>query len=97
MSDPARIQPSCTLCGRCLIAEPLPTESPSRPTASPPATQPVPRLSVGVVEAAEALGVSTDTVRTMVATGRLTARRLGRRLVIPMRALEHLVGGEGEP
>jgi excisionase family DNA binding protein len=40
------------------------------------------RVSVNVVEAAEAAGVGTTAVRAEIAAGRLVARRMGKRVLI---------------
>jgi excisionase family DNA binding protein len=45
-------------------------------------------MAVGLTEAARRLGVSPRTVATLVARGELYSRRIGRRRVIPVRALE---------
>jgi excisionase family DNA binding protein len=54
----------------------------------------VDRVAYRVREAAKALGVSERTVRRMVATGELRARRRGRLVLIPARELERFVGAE---
>lgn len=51
------------------------------------------RLVLTVTEAAKALGISRALAYELVARGELPALRLGRRLVIPRRALEALVNG----
>ena len=48
-------------------------------------------MAVGVAEAARRLGVSPRTVATLLATGELSSRRIGRRRVIPVRALERFL------
>jgi excisionase family DNA binding protein len=48
-------------------------------------------LTLSVPEAAKLLGVSPDLVYDLVAVGELPALRLGRRIVVPRRALEELV------
>jgi excisionase family DNA binding protein len=48
-------------------------------------------LTLSVPEAAKLLGVSRDLVYDLVAQGELPALRLGRRIVLPRRALEELV------
>lgn len=45
-------------------------------------------LAVNIQEAARLLGVSARTVATLVARRELASRRIGRRRVIPVRALE---------
>lgn len=45
-------------------------------------------LAVGVPEAARRLGLSTRTVATLINRKELASRRIGRRRVIPLRALE---------
>jgi len=49
-------------------------------------------LAVGVPEAARRLGVSTRTVGTLVARYQLPSRKIGRRRVIPVAALEAFIG-----
>jgi excisionase family DNA binding protein len=49
------------------------------------------RLALTVDEASELLGISKWLGYEMVAQGRLPALRLGRRLVIPLSALERLL------
>jgi excisionase family DNA binding protein len=45
-------------------------------------------LAVGVVEAARRLGLSARTVATLVARRQLASRKVGRRRIIPVAALE---------
>ncbi len=45
-------------------------------------------VAVNVPEAARRLGVSARTVATLVAQRKLASRKIGRRRVIPVRALE---------
>lgn len=52
------------------------------------ATEDVPRLSFSPAEAATMLGVCRETVRQMILRRDLPARRVGRRYLIPRRALE---------
>ncbi len=52
------------------------------------------RLTVTVEEAAEILGISRAFAYALVRREDLPSVRLGRRLVIPRRALERLVNGE---
>ena len=49
------------------------------------------RLTMSVEEAGEALGVSRGLAYELVARGELPALRLGRRWVIPRRALEQML------
>jgi excisionase family DNA binding protein len=53
------------------------------------------RLAVTVDEASELLGISKWLGYEMVAQGKLPALRLGRRLVIPLSALERLLDSVG--
>ncbi len=48
-------------------------------------------LAVNVAEAARRLGVCPRTVATLVARRELTSRKIGRRRVIPLRALEEFL------
>lgn len=48
-------------------------------------------LTVSVVDAAQLLGISRALAYELVARGDLPSLRLGRRIVIPRRALEALV------
>lgn len=52
-------------------------------------------LTVSVSEAAKLLGVSRDLVYELVAQSELPALRLGRRIVLPRRAIEELVESAG--
>ncbi len=45
-------------------------------------------LAVNVREAARRLGVSPRTIATLIARGELVSRKIGRRRVIPVEALE---------
>jgi len=54
----------------------------------------VARLTLTVTEAAEVLGISRTLAYEMVQRGELPHVRLGRRLVVPVRALERMLGIE---
>lgn len=62
----------------------------NRIKARPPKSDGV-SLTLSVSEAAELLSVSRDLVYELVAQGELPALRLGRRILLPRRALEELV------
>jgi excisionase family DNA binding protein len=47
-----------------------------------------------VAEVADLLGISKDLVYDLVARGELPSLRLGRRIVVPRRALLALIGGD---
>jgi excisionase family DNA binding protein len=49
-------------------------------------------LAVGVPEAARRLGLSARTVATLVARRELSSRKVGRRRIIPIAALEAFIG-----
>ena len=49
------------------------------------------KLAVGIREAAQMIGVSPRSVQNYVAAKLLPARKLGRRTVIPVRALENFL------
>jgi excisionase family DNA binding protein len=49
------------------------------------------RLTMSVEEASEALGISRSLAYELVRRGVLPSLRLGRRIVVPVRALEELV------
>lgn len=55
------------------------------------------RLTVTVEEAAELLGVSRAFAYELVARKELPSLKLGRRVIIPRRALERLLDIESEP
>lgn len=66
------------------------------------AMEPPGPLAVSVDEAGRLLGISRDLVYDMVARRELVAVRLGRRIVIPVRALRDILGQteeevDGEP
>jgi excisionase family DNA binding protein len=50
------------------------------------------RRAFSVVEIAESLRISTGLVRLEIARGKLKARRIGRRLVIPVESLNEWLG-----
>ena len=50
------------------------------------------RLTMTVSEAAQALGISRTLAYEMVRSNELPSLRLGRRLVVPVRALERMLG-----
>jgi excisionase family DNA binding protein len=52
------------------------------------------RLTLTVTEAAQTLGISRALAYELVRTGELPSLRLGRRLVVPVRALERLLGND---
>jgi excisionase family DNA binding protein len=49
------------------------------------------RLTMSVEEASDALGISRSLAYELVRRGELPALRFGRRIVVPVRALEDLV------
>lgn len=51
----------------------------------------VERLAYSKTEAAEALGLSLRTIDNLIAGKTLTARRIGRRVVIPVTGLQALI------
>ena len=53
-------------------------------------------LAVGLAEAARRLGLSPRTVATLVLRREIPSRKVGRRRIIPVLALEAFVGG-GRP
>jgi len=50
------------------------------------------KLTMNVAEAAEILGVSPRCLRDSIKRGEITARRIGRRVLIPLVEVERLVG-----
>lgn len=56
----------------------------------------VERLTLSVEEAAQLLGISRALAYELVRRGELPRLRLGRRIVVPRRALEALVAGAGD-
>jgi excisionase family DNA binding protein len=53
------------------------------------------RLTMTVEEASEAMGISRSLAYELVRRGEIPSLRLGRRIVVPVRALEDLVGRAG--
>lgn len=51
----------------------------------------IPRSAMSVPEASKALGLSNSTVYALVADGTLRAKRIGRRIIIPVSALHELL------
>jgi excisionase family DNA binding protein len=57
-----------------------------------------PRLTVTVREAAELVGISRTLAYELIARGELPHLRLGRRILVPRRAIEELLhGDQGRP
>jgi excisionase family DNA binding protein len=54
-------------------------------------------LAVGVMEAARRLGLSPRTIATLIARRELPSRKVGRRRIIPVRALEAFMRNEATP
>jgi excisionase family DNA binding protein len=55
--------------------------------------QPFPPLALDVREAAETLGLSHSKVYQLIASGEIYHRRVGKRILIPRKALEAFVDG----
>lgn len=55
------------------------------------------RLTLTVPQAAELLGISRALTYELVARGELPSLRLGRRVVVPRRALERFIDDEAPP
>ncbi len=72
--------------------------SPTRPEATaaqpPPSQATSPRLAFSVQDAAEALGLSVDTVYELVRGNKLPHKRIGRRILIPCRVLETWINAQ---
>jgi excisionase family DNA binding protein len=51
-------------------------------------------LAVGISEAARRIGVSSRTVATLISKNELPSRKVGRRRIVPIAALEAFVTGE---
>jgi excisionase family DNA binding protein len=49
------------------------------------------KLVFSVAEAGKVLGISDNTIRTLINTGKIKAVRVGRRILIPRRGLEELL------
>ncbi len=54
-----------------------------------------PKATLTVTEAADALGIGRDLAYALVRSGRLRTVRLGRRIVVPKRALDELLDQAG--
>ena len=52
-------------------------------------------LAVGMHEAARRLGLSQRTVATLVSRCQLASRKVGRRRIIPVAALEEFISSDG--
>lgn len=52
------------------------------------------QLAITPEEAAKRLSIGRSTIYKLIAAGEIPARRLGRRLVVPVRALERLLDEE---
>ena len=60
-------------------------------TTSPIRTK-APTLTMSITDAADTLGIGRTLAYELARTGKLPTVRLGRRLVVPRRALERLLG-----
>ena len=58
-----------------------------------PQKPPKTRLAYSLIEAAEATSLSRRTLEYLIKTGKLRAIKVGRRTLIPAKALERLVNG----
>lgn len=61
------------------------------------ATTSQPRLMLGIAEAAERIGVSAGFLRLEIRRGALSAKRLGRRVLISVAELERYLQPDDEP
>ena len=61
------------------------TPAPNPPRVTPPQ---VPKLALSISEAAEALALSARTVEELVKRGELPVKRVGRRVLLPVTALQ---------
>lgn len=57
---------------------------------NPPRVAPaqVPKLSLSIAEAGESLGLSSRTIEQLIRTGQLPVKRVGRRVLLPVVALQ---------
>jgi excisionase family DNA binding protein len=55
------------------------------------------RATISIEEAGELLGISRGSAYQAARAGQLPTLKLGRRLLVPLRALEKLLDGEGKP
>jgi excisionase family DNA binding protein len=79
---------------RNVSVEPTMSEQKSFVDATPPTD--TNRLTVSVDEAAEMLGISRSFAYELCARGQLPTLRLGRRLIVPRRALRELIDAAEE-
>ena len=56
---------------------------------------PTESLTITVEEAAQRLGIGRNTAYEAVQRGEIPSLRIGRRLLVPVAALERLLAGEG--
>jgi excisionase family DNA binding protein len=54
----------------------------------------VPRIALRIAEAARALGISKPTVEAEIRAGRLRVRRVGRRVLVPVAAIEEWLSAD---
>jgi len=57
-------------------------------------SQNIEKLTMTVVEAGKMLGISRPTAFARVADGSIPSIRMGRRILIPIRAIERLLNGQ---
>jgi len=68
--------------------------SPTRRTSAGDGDQRPIRVTVSVAEAATMLGIGRATAYQCVRSGQIPSIRLGSRIVVPIRALERLIGAD---
>lgn len=73
---------------------PSPPRSEATAAQPPPAQSTPSRLAFSVQDAAEALGLSVDTVYELVRGNKLPHKRIGRRILIPCRVLETWINAQ---
>jgi excisionase family DNA binding protein len=77
---------------RTVLNDDFPDDSPSGELSVPTArSRPNQRLTVSVEEAGRLLGISRGHAYALVNRGEIPSLRLGRRIVVPLRALDRLL------
>ena len=76
------------------LSPPGPTRPDSASAQSPSPQGSGARLALSVHDAAEALGLSVDTVYELVRGNKLPHKRIGRRILIPCRVLETWINAQ---
>jgi excisionase family DNA binding protein len=67
---------------------------PAVPPRQPANADPLPRVSYSIPEAARAMGLSESTVKRLIESGQLASKKVLRRRLIPVKAIDAFLSNE---